>query len=41
MNREESLGPSAVFELGEPNDAYAKLFETSNNRRSWCCQCHI
>lgn len=26
MNREESLGPSAVFELGEPNDAYAKYF---------------
>lgn len=26
MNREESLGPAAVFEIGEKNDAYAKYF---------------
>lgn len=26
MNREESLGPAAVFEMGEKNDAYAKYF---------------
>lgn len=26
MNREQSLGPAAVFEMGEKNDAYAKYF---------------
>lgn len=26
MNREESLGSAAVFEIGEKNDAYAKYF---------------